>query len=128
MTLWVLKVTRSLRTTFALRGRTPELRKSLTACARQLRPLITVWPKRQDEALALLARTRSTLENLLLKLPAADRPSIEDLVKRLRGKKASFFSPPLLSNYTETELWDIFQKLQGIVTKLEQIEKDAPWD
>ena len=76
----------------------------------------------------MLARTRSLLESLQIKLAKNKRLRIDRLILKLRGKKSNFLSRPSMANYTDEELWEIFADLQSIVSQLEQLEKDAMWE
>lgn len=127
MTVWVLHETRSLRRTFALRVRTPQLRRSLVATAKSLPPLITVWPQKRNDTLQVLANTRAILENLRSKLPRGERIPVKRLVRALHGRRTGLFRRMPVSEYKEDDLWAIFADLQGLITSLEQREKDATW-
>jgi hypothetical protein len=128
MTVWVLVVTRSLKRTFALRARTPQLRRSLAATAKSLPPLIGAWPQRKNDTLQVLANTRAILENLRRKLPRSERASVKRLVRDLHGRRNGLFRHVPLSQYEEDDLWTIFADLQAMITSLEQREKDATWE
>lgn len=128
LTIWVLKVTSSLKRSFALRARTPELRKSLAASARKLPPLLAVWPQSKNETLAVLAHTRALLVNLSTKLPRNERGPVNRLASSMRGRRSGFFSLVPASNYSADEHWEVFAELQGIIATLEQREKDATWE
>lgn len=127
LTLWVLVVTRGLRREFTLRGRTPEIRKSLASRTRSLLEALNAAPAGKKEIAATLAECRALLENLTPKLPRGERGSVAALVSRLKGKKQGFFTLLPVTEYSDDELWNIFADLQGIVAGLEQREKDASW-
>lgn len=128
MTLWVLLLTRSIKRTFALRARTPQLRLSLTAAVNSLRPLIKDWPTNRNDALGVLANARALLENLQAKLPRNDRAAVDRIVRELNGRRISLFRRIHPAEYSEDDLWKIFADLQAVVTSLEQREKDVTWE
>ncbi|WP_284617468.1 hypothetical protein [Aquabacterium humicola] len=128
ITVWVLVVTRSLKRAFALRARTPELRKSLAASAKSLPTLIRTWPLSRSDTLGELANVRALLENLRIKLPRSERATIDQLIRALRGRRKALLRWIPASEYAEDDLWKIFADLQGVVTALEQREKDAKWE
>ena len=128
MTVWVLIVTRSLRRAFALRARTPELRKSLSSVVKSLPPLLGNWPNSRNETLPALIHCRAILENLALKLPRSERTSTERLIARLNGQRTGLFKFVSVGEYSDQELWSIFAELQGVIASLEQREKDATWE
>lgn len=128
LTVWVLIVTRSLKRTFALRARTPELRRSLERSAKKLPSLLGAWPQSKNETLALLANARAVLENLSAKLPRSERGTVDRLVRNMHGRRAGMFTYMTISHYTDDDLWKIFADLQGVIASLEQREKDASWE
>jgi hypothetical protein len=127
LTVWVLLVTNGLRRDFTLRGRTPEIRKSLASRTRSLLEALNAVPAGKKEIAATLAECRALLENLKLKLPRRERGDVTALISRLKGKKQGFFKLLPVTEYNDDELWNIFADLQGIVASLEQREKDATW-
>ena len=127
LTIWVLVVTRGLRREFTLRGRTPELRKSLASRTRSLLEALNAAPTGKKEIAATLAECKALLENLKPKLPRGERGSVAALIGRLKGKKQGLFTILPVTEYSDDELWNIFADLQGIVASLEQREKDASW-
>lgn len=128
ITIWVLIVTRSLRRTFALRARTPELRRSLNATAKSLPALLSDWPAKKNETLVVIANAHAVLENLLAKLPRNERASVARLAKTMRGRRTGFFGHLPIAAYTDDDLWNVFADLQGVIAGLEQREKDATWE
>jgi hypothetical protein len=118
MTLWVLVLTRSIKRTFALRARTPQLRRSLTAAVNSLRPLIKTWPQNRNEALGILANSRALLENLQTKLPRNERTTVDRVVRELNGRRSGMLRRMHPAEYSEDDLWKIFADLQAIVTSL----------
>lgn len=128
LTVWVLIVTRSLKRTFALRARTPELRKSLEGSAKKLPALLSEWPQSKNETLVLLASARAVLENLSEKLPRSERGAVDRLIGEMHGRRAGMFASMATANYTDDQIWKIFAGLQGVIASLEQREKDASWE
>lgn len=128
LTVWVLIVTRSLKRTFALRARTPELRKSLEASAKKLSALLGRWPESKNETFALIANARAVLENLSAKLPRSEKSAVACLVKEMRGRREGWLTYTPIARYTEDDLWKIFADLQGVIASLEQRERDASWE
>lgn len=128
MTLWVLALTRTIKRTFALRARTPQLRKALTVKVNTLRPLIKAWPQNRNEALGVLANARALLENLQTKLPRNERTAVDRIVRELNGRRIGLFRRMHPAEYSEDDLWKIFADLQAIITSLEQREKDVTWE
>jgi hypothetical protein len=128
LTIWVLVETYSIRRTFALRGRTPQLRRSLATAARALPPLLRAWPGTKNETLAILANARAVLENLHRKLPRKERTAVAQLLSDLRERRVGLFKRVPISDYTDQEMWKLFADLQGVIASLEQREKDATWE
>lgn len=127
ITVWVLVETKSIKQSFALRGRSPALRRALAEQAKSLTNQLTNWPQVHKEALSSFATTKALLENLLGKLPAAEKTACAQLIKKLKGRKSSVFGSVAMLNYTDKEIWIIFNELQGLIAGLEQLEKDLLW-
>lgn len=128
LTIWVLFETHSLRRSFALRGRVPELKRSLTSSAKKLPTLLSRWPQSRNETLAIIASARAVLENLLIKLPRRERTAVQRLVREMRGRRISLINYVPISSYTEDDMWNIFAGLQEVIASLEQRERDATWE
>lgn len=133
LTLWVLRETFLIRRDFALRGRVPDQKKSLANAAKKLPPLLRVWPSQKSDVLTILAEVRSVLENLGDKLSGREKAAVLALVSDLRKQKVRMFRYLPISNYVpiseydSTQIWKVFTDLQGVVSSLEQREKDTSW-
>lgn len=127
LTLWVLWQTWSIRREFALRGRVPELKRSLMNTARQLPPLLREWPSQRNETLMILASARPVLENLSEKLPRKEKAAVKALVSDLKDCKTGIFQRIPIARYSSEQMWKLFTDLQGVIGNLEQREKDASW-
>lgn len=127
LTLWVLVVTRGLKREFTLRGRTPEIRKSLASRTSSLLDALRAAPAGKKEIAVTFAECKALLESLEQKLPRGERGSVAALISKLKGKKKGVFKLLPVTEYNDDELWNIFADLQGIIASLEQREKDASW-
>lgn len=128
MTLWVLVETLSLRKVFTLRGRTPQIRSDLQTTGKSLLSELKNWPTSKNQISALLAHCQSIVENLAKKLPRSERGSVDLLLKTLKSRHPGFLRRGASTNFDDEYVWKIYAELHGVITALEQREKDTTWE
>ncbi|MFO1431348.1 MAG: hypothetical protein U1F76_14600 [Candidatus Competibacteraceae bacterium] len=129
ITVWILLQTTSIKRYFVLRVRVPESRQSLEKISSALLQNLHKWPDSQSEIGADLARAQAVLMNLSRKLPRKEGKLISELLQRIGTPKPRILSRkyPEQKATSKDELWEVYNKLQGVIESLNQTEQDSRW-
>jgi len=117
--------TRSLAERIRVKVRVPQLKKSLAGHAKSLSDSMANWPHAKQSAIEAVSRAEAVLRNAKPKLASDEKSKVIDVLKLARGRRSMMFGKASLQGCSEDDLWGIYQGLVGVISMLEQLEKDA---
>lgn len=117
--------TRSLAERVRTKVRVPQLKKSLAVHAKSLSESMVGWPQAKQSAIEAVSRAEAVLRNAEPKLTGIEKSKVVDVLKLARGRSSGIFKKASLQGCSEDDLWGIYQGLVGVISALEQLEKDA---
>lgn len=118
---------KTIRQSFVIRARLPQLNKDLSQAIPKLSTALQSWDARKSDALEVLSIIKAILENIESKVPSKEKRKVQDVLDKLNPTSWYIFSIKL-SEVDENSLWEIYTDLNGVVSSLDQLIKDSRWD
>ncbi|MBG9992316.1 hypothetical protein [Pseudoalteromonas sp. NZS37] len=118
---------RKIRQSFLRRARLPEVIKELATANNKISKSLKDWGKEEKEGIHQFTIAYELLDNLISKLPNNEKQKALTYLSKLKVKKLIFFSSVLTTAETN-KAWELYNGLSGIITALQQLQKDSKWD
>jgi hypothetical protein len=119
--------TRSIKKSFALKARLPEISTTLTEISTSL--LRGLQDGIGNATHADIARLNALLVNLRPKLSRSERELVTKLLDRCgtRPHRWTIWTGAKRSHLSRDEEWEIYNETQGLIEVLRQVTKDSNW-
>lgn len=127
VTFFLFLEARKIRNSFLRRARLPEVIKDLTETNRKISKHLKEWGDESREGIHQLLIARELIENLKPKLPEIERKKCTAYVQKLQVRRLLFFRSDILVISTD-KAWELYSGLSGLITMLEQLQKDSKWE
>ncbi len=126
VTVFLFIEARSIRNTFLVKARLPELIKELTKEKSLLSKNIKTWKQNKNPAIENLLKIKALLDNSQSKLQRPERKKVKRYLSLFEPKRLQLFKIPL-ERFTDEQVWELFNELGGLITSLQQLPKDLRW-
>lgn len=127
VTCFLLWEARKIRTSFLRRARLPEIIKDLSVANSKISKHLKSWDEESREGTHQLLIAKELIASLKPKLPDVEKKKCSAYIQKLTPKKWFFFYADDLK-INEKKAWDLYSNLSGLITTLEQLQKDSRWD
>lgn len=130
ITIFVLYEAKKISQFYLMRVRLPEIINDLENISTKLPEITKNWEESKHERTKELARCNSILKNLKPKLEKYHQKSIKDVIKILESKNifGLSFGNKYMSELSQEQIFNIFEKLQIVVEDLKQKNKNLKWE
>ena len=119
ITILLLIEARKIRESFLLKARLPEIINDFEQISLNLIESTKDWEKSKAERLKELARCKSILTDIKIKLSKNVQNNIDDFVMKISNKE--------LSDLNIDEVYNIYAELQVVVESLKQTKENLKW-
>lgn len=127
VTFFLFWEARKIRNSFLRRARLPEVIKDLTDANKKISKHLKDWNDESREGVHQLLIAKELIESLKPKLPESERKKCAAYVQKLQTRRLIFFKSEISMVNTE-KAWELYSGLSGLITMLEQLQKDSKWD
>jgi len=127
LTVWLLVEAKKIRNSFLRRARLPEVIKELSKANNKISKHLGNWSTEEREGIKQFTIAKELLESLQQKLPDIEKKKVTIYTQTLEIRRY-FFLKSTISEATEDEAWKLYTGLSGIITSLNQLQKDSRWD
>lgn len=125
VTLYVWREVRTIRRSFRMRARLPELIRALQRSGSALNEvLIGGWDSGKNEAFSQLKSAAVLLKTAAAFLPWSERKALLAVHKRLLRATRSGDGPRYLKS---SDGWDLYGDIQSCITTLQQVAQNLKW-
>jgi hypothetical protein len=118
---------RKIRNSFLRRARLPEVIKELVEANKKLSKHLKNWDEEVREGVHQLLIAKELIDSLKPKLPDSERKKCSAYVQKLQTRTFFIFKSEISVVSTE-KAWELYSGLSGLITMLEQLQKDSKWD
>jgi hypothetical protein len=128
ITILVWRQVRSIKRSFVLRARIPEILIALKSINANLLNGFGAPGEPSRDPRADLARLHAVLVNLLQKVERPQRALVKALQDEIReGNRLTALNLPLLQGISRDAIWQVYFGVEGLLESLKQVTKDNKW-
>lgn len=117
--------TRSIAERVRVKIRIPQVRRALQENAVSLSENMAEWPRSKQKTIEAISRAEAILQNVKIKLSRNEKVKVLAVLKNMRGRRVQLYGKASLQHSSEEDFWKIYYGLVGVISSLEQLEKDS---